>query len=228
MYVRAGSVQQLRSDLEGLRGLDAMLGAGGLRIMPLENAYAVGSPIDPVAQLTMYSAATSSALVDGYTGLRVVADVTPMVLDPELWPAHTHWESMADRYMAKNPMAALCCYDRRALPDEILGDLACVHRASNRPAELAPFHVYAGREGLAVSGEVDCFSADNLRRLLAAATPPATDLVLELDQLEFIDHNGLMAIAEHADALARVGHRIEFRGAPPSFDKLSELLEVRL
>ena len=228
MYVAAGSVERLRGDLEGLRGLDTMLGAGGLRIMPLENAYEVGRPVDPIAQLTMYSAATSAALVDGYTGLRVVADVTSLVLDAELWPSHTHWECVADRYMAKNPMAALCCYDRRALPDAILGDLACVHRTSNRPAEIAPFHLYAGREGLALSGEVDAFSADDLRRLLDTATAPGADLVLELDQLEFIDHHGLMAIADHAAALAKAGHSVDFRGAPPSFDKLSELLEVRM
>ena len=228
MYVAAGSVQQLRDDLRGLRGLEPMLASGGLRIMPLENAYAVGSPVDPAAQLTMYSAATSAALVDGYTGLRVVAEVTPLVHDPELWATHTHWESVADRYMAKNPMAALCCYDRRALPDEILADLACVHRSSNRPAELAPFHLDAGREGLSLSGEVDCFSAERLGRMLEATSAPGTDLVLELDQLEFIDHNGLFAIADHAARLADVGHTVQFRGAPPSFDKLTELLEVRL
>jgi anti-anti-sigma regulatory factor len=228
MYVGTGSVQKLRGDLEGLRGLDAMLASGGLRIMPLENAYEVGAPVDPASQLSMYAAATSTALVDGYTGLRVVADVTQLVVDAELWRSHTHWESVADRYMAKNPMAALCCYDRSALPDRILDDLACVHRTSNRPAETAPFRLYAGREGLSLGGEVDCFSADDLRRLLEAATPPGTDLVLELDQLDFINHNGLMAIADHAEALGRAGHRVEFRGAPPTFDKLADLLEVRL
>src|SRR5687767_10980424 len=56
MYVAPGSVQKLRGDLEGLDGVDRMLASGGLRIMPLENAYEVGSPVDPVTQLTMYSA----------------------------------------------------------------------------------------------------------------------------------------------------------------------------
>lgn len=228
MYVGPGSVQKLRKDLEGLDGLDHLLASGGLRIMPLENAYDVGSPVDPVAQLTLYSAATSSALVDGYTGLRVVAEVTPLVLDPELWPSHTHWESVADRYVAKNPLAGLCCYDRRALPDEILADLACVHRSSNAPPEVAPFRLYAGREGLCLAGEVDSFAAENLGRLLAAATPPGSDLVLELDQLEFIDHTGVLAIADHAAELARTGYRVRLHGAPPSFDKLSDLLEVEL
>lgn len=228
MYVGAGSVEKLRRDVEGLPEVDDLLGAGRLRIMPLENVYDVGAPIDPTAQLTMFSANTSAALVDGYTGLRVVAQVTPLLLDPALWPSHTHWESVADRYMAKNPMAALCCYDRRALPDEILRDLACVHRSSNGPASLAPFRVFAGREGLCLAGEVDSFCSEDLRRLLRAATPPTGDLVLELDELEFIDPHGLLAVEDHARALAREGRQLQLRGAPPSFDRLTELLEVAL
>jgi anti-anti-sigma regulatory factor len=228
LYVGSGSVEKLRHDLDGLPDIELLLAGGRLRIMPLETAYAVGEPVDPTSQLTMFSTATSAALVDGFTGLRVVADVTPLVLDAELWAAHTHWESVADRYIAKNPLAGLCCYDRRALPDEIIGDLACVHRSSNGPASIAPFRLFAGREGMSLAGEVDAFSADALRRLLATATPPSGDFVLELDELEFIDHRGVLAIEDHALALARAGRAVQFRGAPPTFDRLTELLGVKL
>jgi hypothetical protein len=228
MYVGAGTVAKLRSDLDDLPEVDRLLGEGRLRIMPIENVYAVGEPIDATGQLTMFSTSTSAALVDGYTGLRVVADVTTLVLDAELWRDHLHWESVADRYAAKNPLAGLCCYDRRALPDEILADLCSVHRSSNGPASMAPFRLFAGREGMSLAGEVDCFSADDLRRLLAAVTPPDGDLVLELDELEFVDHHGLMAVRDHALALAREGRKVEVRGAPPSFDRLAGLLAVDL
>ena len=228
VFVGAGSIQRLRSELAGLSGLDELLGEGRLRIMPLENVYDIGVPVDPVGQLTMYAAMTASALRDGLTGLRVVAEVTPLVLDPALWASHTHWESAADRYIAKNPLAGLCCYDRRALPDEVLADLACVHRTSHGSPSPAPFHVFAGREGVALAGEVDSFSAGDLRRLLALATPPTGDLVLELDELEFIDHHGVLAVADRARALAREGRSVQLRGAPRAFDRLSELLEVEL
>ncbi|HEX8745454.1 MAG TPA: MEDS domain-containing protein [Thermoleophilaceae bacterium] len=226
MYLGPGSVEKLRRDLDGLTALDHLLATGGLRIMPLENVYEVGAAVDPLAQLAVYSAATSAALADGYTGLRVVGDGTPLVLDAELWRAHTHWETVADRFMARHPMAALCCYDRRALPDEILHDLGCVHRSSNAPA--VPFRLFAGREGMGIGGEVDAFSADGLLRLLDSATPPDGDLVLELDELDFIDHRGVLAIADHARELARGGRRVHLRGAPPSFDRLTELLGVAL
>jgi anti-anti-sigma regulatory factor len=228
LYVGSGTVDKLRRDLDGLPNVERLLTEGRLRIMPLETAYAIGEPVDPMAQLTVFSTATSAALVDGYTGLRVVADATALVLTEDLWAAHTHWESVADRYVAKNPLAGLCCYDRRVLPDQLLGDLACVHRSSNGAASLAPFRLFAGREGMSLAGEVDSFSAVALRRLLATVTPASGDLVLELDELEFIDHRGVLAIEDHSHALAREGRAIQLRGAPPSFDRLTELLDVAL
>jgi len=228
LYVGGGGVVKLRRDLDGLPGVEDLLGDGTVRIMPLESIYELGRPIDAIAQLTMYAAATETALSDGFTGLRVAAEVTPLVLDAGLWRDHTRWEAIADRYIAKNPMAALCCYDRRALPDEIIADLACVHRTCNVPAQIAPFHLFAGRDGLSLAGEVDAFSVDHLRRMLRLATPPRGNLILELDDLEFIDHHGVLALAEHAQALARENRSLKTVGAPREFDRLAELLEVDL
>jgi anti-anti-sigma regulatory factor len=228
LYVGAGGVVKLRRELAELPGVEDLLGDGTLRIMPLESIYEMGRPIDAMAQLTMYAAATETALSDGFTGLRVAADVTPLVTDPALWPDHTRWETIADRYMAKNPMAALCCYDRRELPDAILADLSCVHRSSNEPAHVAPFRLYAGRDGLSLAGEIDCFSADSLRRLLRLASPPRGDLVLELDELDFIDHHGVLALADHGRELESQGRSLTALGAPREFDRLAQLLGVRL
>lgn len=228
LYVGAGTIGKLRSDLDGLPGIEGLLGEGALRIMPLEAVYEVGAGIDALAQLAIYSAATKAALLDGYAGLRVVAEVTPLVLDPGLWRAHTHWESVADRFAARNPLAGLCCYDRRQLPDEIVADLACVHRSSNGPPSIAPFRLFAGREGLCLAGEVDAFCADDLKRLLLATAPPEGEFVLELDELRFIDHHGLMAIADFAAELRQTGRSSQFLGAPPSFDRLTDLLELEL
>jgi ABC-type transporter Mla MlaB component len=228
LYVGAGGVVKLRRDLDVLPGIEELLGDGTVRIMPLESIYEMGRPIDAMAQLTMYAAATETALSDGFTGLRVAGDGTPLVLDPALWRDHTRWETIADRYMAKNPMAALCCYDRRALPDEILADLACVHRTCNAPRAVAPFRLFAGRDGLSLAGEVDSFCVDDLRRLLRLASPPRGKLILELDELEFIDHHGMLALADHARALESDGRSMTILGAPREFDRLAGLLDVQL
>jgi ABC-type transporter Mla MlaB component len=228
LYVGAGGVVKLRRELDDLPGVEDLLGDGTLRIMPLESIYEMGRPIDAMAQLTMYAAATETALADGFSGLRVAADVTPLVTDPALWADHTRWETIADRYMAKNPMAALCCYDRRELSDDIVADLSSVHRTCNEPAHVAPFRLYAGRDGLSLAGEVDCFCADSLGRLLRLASPPRGDLILELDDLDFIDHHGVFALADLARELVADGRSLTALGAPPEFDRLAQLLEVRL
>jgi ABC-type transporter Mla MlaB component len=228
LYVGPGGVEKLRRDVEDIPGLESLLADGTMRIMPLEAAYEIGKPIDPVAQLTMYAAACQTALADGFAGLRVAADVTPLVAEPEFWDAHVHWEAVADRYAARHPLAGLCCYDRRALPDRIVHDLACVHRTAHGPDRIVPFHLFAGREGLALAGEVDSFAADDLLRLLRLAAPQEGPLVLELDELAFIDHHGVLAIAKLAEELTNDGRWLSVRGAPHSFDRLVELLRVEL
>ena len=228
LYVGPGGVAKLRSDVDDIPGVESLLADGTMRIMPLEAAYSMGAPIDAIAQLSLYAAATESALADGFSGLRVAAEATPLLLDPAHWDAHLRWEAVADRYAAKNPLAGLCCYDRRELPDPIVADVSCVHRATHGPDHVAPFRLFAGREGLSLAGQVDCFAAEDLRRLLRLASPPEGPLVLELDELEFIDHHGVMAIADHAEDLTRSGRWMSVRGAPPSFDRLVELMRVEL
>jgi hypothetical protein len=228
LYVGPGGVEKLRRDVDDVPGIESLLADGTMRIMPLEAAYAVGGPIDPIAQLTMYAAQCETAMADGFTGLRVAAEGTPLVTNPELWDRHLHWESVADRFCVKNPLAGLCCFDRRVLPERIVSDLGCVHRACHGPPDIAPFRLYAGNEGLALAGEVDSFAAADLRRLLRLASPTEGPLVLELDELEFIDHHGVFAIAEHAEELMRTGRWLSVRGAPASFDRLVELMRVEL
>ncbi|MDQ3936125.1 MAG: MEDS domain-containing protein [Actinomycetota bacterium] len=228
LYVGSGSVQKLRFDLDGLPDVELLLDDGTLRIMPLELVYDTLGPADPMARLSMYATATETALQDGFTGLRVVGDCTALVGDPEQWEQHVRWEAVAERYMARNPMAALCCYDRRVLPEELLSDLACVHRSSHAPDCTARFRLYAGRDGLGLAGEVDGFSAGDLGRLLRLSAPDRGDVALELDQLEFIDHHGVLAIADHARELGRQGRALKVLGAPRSFDRLAGLLQADL
>ena len=84
------------------------------------------------------------------------------------------WEAVADRYMASMPLSAMCCYNRRELPNRILSDLACVHPVVRDAEESVKFRIFAAEERNTVllSGEVDYFSADDLDRVLAPGDPP--------------------------------------------------------
>jgi len=180
-------------------------------------------------RLADHAAATERALADGFTGLRILAEVTDLVRDRSRVAAHVHWEGAADRYMAEHPLAALCCYDRRVLPAERMGDLACAHPALVGPDRLAPFRLFAGDDGaLAVAGEVDVLAADAFGRVLELVTPPEGDVVLDLAPLTFMDHHGLRVLSGHAARLRSRGLRLEIRGVPGELRAAADAMDIAL
>ena len=155
----------------------------------------LGRPTDADDLLDVCAAATDQALAEGFTGLRVAADVTELAIDPT---SHCRWESVADRFMSEQPLSALCCYDRRRLAPEVLRDLCCVHPAAN---ESVPFRIYATANGLLLEGEIDYFSSDALERVLPL-TP--ADRALDLSGAGFIDHHGARILCESGVPLAGI------------------------
>jgi anti-anti-sigma regulatory factor len=224
LYVGSSSEEELREELSGMRDAERLFADGVLGVLSLQGIFEHGQPIDPDAQLRVYGAATEGALKEGFTGLRVAAEVTQLVTEPATWEAHVRWETVADRFMASMPLSAMCCYDRRALPETIVSDLARVHPAVCGPESLVPFRIYAGgeRNTLMLEGEVDFFSADDFDRLLAIATPDHGRAVLDLSKLGFIDQHGAMRLAE------RTGGWLRLRNVPASTRRLCELIEVAI
>ncbi len=227
VYVGSEPVAQQREQLEQLGGVAGMIDAGALLLFQLDDLYDVGRPVDTDAQLATYAAATDAALADGYTGLRVAAQVTNLVAEPETWDAHVRWEATADRFMSVRPMSAMCGYRRDAIPAQLLSDLAAVHPASNAPLETSPFHLFAETGDLVLSGEVDFASSEALDRLLGIACE-ATDFdAIDLRELDFTDHHGLEVLARHAKRLAAEG-KSPPRNVPPAVERLCGLLELEL
>lgn len=108
LYVTSEPRESQRAALAPLGDVGCLLERGELIVSGIDDAYDIGRPIDPEAQLGAYAAITGPALADGFTGLRVAADATALVSDAALREAHVRWESFADRYMAGHPLAALC------------------------------------------------------------------------------------------------------------------------
>ncbi len=165
-------------------------------VVALDDVY--GS--DPESLLAHFSAATDAALADGYTGLRVVGEVSTIMRDPRAWEGQLAWEALADRYMAQRPLAALCCYDRRIVPAEFIRDLCAMHPAVRAgDGHAVPFRVYHDEDAVVVDGELDFFSAELARRTLATAAREGD--VLDLDRLRFVDHNGAVALLDSPASL---------------------------
>lgn len=211
-YVGSEPVADQRERLAPLGEVGRMVDSGMLLLFELEHLYRVGEPVDVEEQLAIYSAAADAALAEGYTGLRVAAQVTDLVRTPETWEAHLRWESAADQVLAPKALSALCGYHREALPPQLLGDLAAIHPAANCGS---PFHLFGEDGRLALSGEVDYFCSESLERALGYAAEPDQAPALDLEALEFIDHHGFEVLAARGCAL---------RNPPPVVERLRELL----
>lgn len=225
-YVGSEPVAEQRERLDPLGKVGSLVDRGALRLFELDDLYPVGEPIDADAQLATYAAATDGALADGYSGLRVAAQVTDLVAEPHTRDAHVRWESVADRYMSVKPLSALCGYRRQSLPEPLLSDLAAVHPATNLVTAAVPFRVFGKDGDLALAGEVDFFSAEDLDRVLELACQPGEPVSIDLGGLAFVDHHGLEVLASHRDRLAAGGCTIE--RVPPIVKRLADLLEVEL
>jgi len=225
-YVGSETVDEQRERLEPLGDVGALIDKGALQLFELSDIYKVGEPIDPDAQIAVYDAVTDAALADGYTGLRVAAQVTDLVAEPHTRDAHVRWESVADRFASTRPLSALCGYRRESLPDPLAFDLAAVHPATNLAPATVPFHLYGEGGELSLAGEVDLFSAEDLDRVLELACQPGDQVSLDLSELAFVDHHGFEVLAGHTHRLAAGGCRVHGKSLVVS--RLCELLDVEL
>ena len=227
VYVGSEPVEEQRERLEPLGGVGAMIDEGALLLIDLTGIYKSGEQLDPSTQLSVYSAVTDAALADGYTGIRVAAQVTNLVREPQTWDAHLRWESMADRFMSVQPMSAMCGYQRDLVPEQLLGELLAVHPSSNAPAEAVPFRLFADDGDMVLSGDIDFLSVKALDRALKTACDGTEPVELDLGELGFIDPNGIKVLARHTRRLAAEGG-CSVRNAPPAVERLCEILGVEL
>ncbi|MFG1608322.1 MEDS domain-containing protein [Actinoplanes sp. NPDC049265] len=195
-----------------------------LPFLALGERYPDGAVIDPRAQVAVYAAATEEAVATGYTGLRVVADVTPLVRTPAQRDAFARYEFLIDRYIPDHRYTAMCAYDRTELGDDVIAELACMH---SRADATVPFRLHAcppADGSAALTGELDLTAHDLLTTTLARADlPPAGEVVLQARGLRFADHEALLRIQRFADDHDTT---IVLRGASGGLKRLADLLDL--
>ncbi|MEQ4299865.1 MEDS domain-containing protein [Plantactinospora sp. B6F1] len=199
-YVAPGPPEPVVERLAGLVGFTEALRRGAALVPGLDSTYP-GGVIEPVEQVRRFTAATEEALAAGYTGLRVVADVTPLVRTPAQLRAFARYEHAIDRYMRLRPLAGMCGYHRAALGDRTIAELACLHPVSNVPDVL--FRLYACHPGdgaAALAGELDTLNHEMFATALEHAdlSPVGGELVMRAGDLRFIDHNCLTRLHDYA------------------------------
>jgi ABC-type transporter Mla MlaB component len=227
VYLSGEPVAEQRERLDPLGDVGGMIDRGALHLLELKDLYRLGEPVDPLAQVELFTTATEAARADGFSGLSLATQSTDMVLEPCTWDAHLRLECRADRLASGVGMSALCGYQRDALPEAVLGDLAAIHPTANSIAEGAPFHLFGEAGRLVLSGEVDRFSTPALSRALRHAHAPGEPTSLDLGPLGFIDHHGFEMLAAHTRRLA-VNGGCSVHNQPMIVNRLSELLGQEL
>ncbi|MGK5442465.1 MEDS domain-containing protein [Micromonospora sp. URMC 105] len=204
--------------------LRAALGSGAAEVVSVRGTYGERHVVDPAGQVATYATLTDAALADGHAGLRVAADATTLVVTAEQRDAFARYEHLVDRFMRDRPMSAACGYDRRALGDEAIEELACLHPSADPGATL--FHLYAGADDLVLTGELDTSNHDVFDAALTRAHLDGTpaDLVIHADGLRFVDHRNLTHLNRYA---ARRGGTVTLHTPLTSAARLVELLGLR-
>jgi anti-anti-sigma regulatory factor len=195
-------------------------------VASLDDLYRRDVVPEPMDRLEFWTRATEESVAVGFDAFRVVTDTTPWLRLPDQRAAFLRSEYLLDRYTVDNPLTLMCVCDRNKLDGDAIDHVACIHSST---VALSPaFRVHATPAAtFALDGEIDATSAPLLERLLADMddTAAGLDLVIDAEQLTFVNHHGLFALERHA---AHGGLRaVVVRRASASVAQLSELLDLQ-
>jgi len=154
-------------------------GASDLEVASIADVYGASGIVDATAQRATFATVLEQALADGYTGIRVAADNTPLVQTPYRFKAWMHWELVADGFMAANQVIGLCGFDRTAINVDTLRHLVTLHPLSSAAEPIPQFRLFVDTSGLCLEGDVDDIALGYLHRALGVlpkGTPTALDL----------------------------------------------------
>lgn len=193
--------------LNGVDGLERLLATGQLELFAAEAVYATGTAFSASAELRTFQGILAAGRADGYRGICVVTDNTPLVRgDDETFRRWLAWEQLTDRFQQASMVTGVCFFDRAALSPERQADLAVLHPVRSASVAEPPFSVFSDGDAVSVTGTVDASSAGQFRRIVDTA-PVDRPLLLDLSGAEFVHHDALRALAESASADRPLGVR---------------------
>lgn len=227
VFVGSGTREQLTERLRGIPGGATALAAGCVGVRSIEE-FVVLTPdgvVDPEASLARARSAVQLVLDRGFTGLRGIIDATAIVRTEEQRDALARLEHRPDRLMGAAPVSAFCAFDL-----EILGpaaeELLCLHPFTNTDGG---FRFFTGEDGsLVLTGELDLatrtlFEVTSRRLESALGDEPAGDLVIDIGEVDYLEHNALLSL----DRLGERGRRsVVLRDAHPSIARIAGLLHL--
>ncbi|MFP5225714.1 MAG: MEDS domain-containing protein [Actinomycetota bacterium] len=199
---------------------------GSLTYEPFDEAYLSPQGFDIDERIAGWVDAIDRAIFDGYSGLRVLADATPILLDPiaaELWPVY---ELRADILSVTAPFVAMCAYDSRKVDPHPLSVVQALHPTLVGAATPDQFHLHGGMDGgLCMGGELDELWAPLLSSVGGTIGPDVPSPTIDARGLNFIDIAGIRALARTVDAMGERHPFISIHTSRGSIERLWTLLD---
>lgn len=117
--------------LDALRGagvdVDREVRRGALRVLAPEEVYLQKRVFDPDAVIAFWEEAVENALQAGFSGLYVTGDVTWVLEKAPGVERLGEYEAKIKRAISGSKMQAICCYNYRLLPADLLAAMFATH-----------------------------------------------------------------------------------------------------
>jgi anti-anti-sigma regulatory factor len=216
LYLTDEPPGQAESLLVRNHDLDVARRQGALVVGTTSDVYGEGDAGSPLA---FFASTVERASADGYQGLRVVADMTAMVADPQRRLDHLRWEQLADRYMTSHPLAGLCLYDAR----RVTGIDAVVFAHPLQGPREPPVALYGlGPDSSRLEGEVDSTMYRPFAELLTSV--PASDVFIDVSDLGFVDARSAWILHRQLQSRRAAGQALVLAGARPVLRRMWDAL----
>lgn len=194
----------------GPRNLAATLAPDVLQVASLAEVYGPEGVVDAAAQRATFADVLAEARAAGFTGIRVAADNTALVLDDRRFHAWLGWELVADGFMAANPVTGLCAFDGDRVQVDRLRHLATLHPLSSSSCPKPQFRMFVDGDTVRVEGMLDAFGVRMVSRALRE-TPGYRAVVIDGTAGGTVMSPATMRAL---DSLARTGVDIMIVGDP--------------
>jgi hypothetical protein len=114
---------------------------GAMQYRSVEEIYFPSGHFDPPRSLDITDGLIDDAIVDGFTGVRLTAELTHVPVHDE-WQKIVWYEAMVNERFARRPIAGLCRYPRHLIPADRVTDLLRTHPVAIVRGEMCdnPFY----------------------------------------------------------------------------------------
>jgi hypothetical protein len=104
-----------------------------LLVASVSEVYGDDRMVNPARQRATFASMVNEAISEGYGGLRIAADDTSLIVGPERLQAWIEWEEVVGRFIAEQPLTALCSFDRHKTETNVLSQVIRLHQARVEP-----------------------------------------------------------------------------------------------